>query len=60
MSPFHGPPYTDLTAKNNLEFRGSGIFNTITLGHGPINNADFFYDASLGPADGSYKVTTTN
>jgi hypothetical protein len=47
-------PNSDFTTKNNLEYYGSGIFNSITT----KNNADFFYDTALGPADGSLIVST--
>ena len=47
-------PNSDFTAKNNLDFYGSAIFNSITV----KNNANFFYDTTLGPADGSSVVST--
>jgi hypothetical protein len=46
-------PYSDFLTKNNLNYYGSGVFNTITT----KNNANFFYDTTLGPADGSYIVS---
>lgn len=47
-------PASDFLAKNNLTYYGSGVFNSITT----KNNADFFYDTTLGPADGTPIVTT--
>jgi Flp pilus assembly protein TadG len=45
-------PNSDFLAKNNLTYYGSGIFNSITT----KNNADFYYDTNIGPADGSSVV----
>lgn len=47
-------PGSDFTAKNNLDFYGQAIFNTITT----KNNANFYYDLALGPADGSAIIAT--
>jgi Flp pilus assembly protein TadG len=47
-------PNSDFVTKNNLDFYGSGVFNTITN----KNNANFYYDTVLGPADGSPVVST--
>lgn len=47
-------PGADFTAKNNLDYYGSGIFNSITT----KNNAEFFYDEAQGPMDGSNGVST--
>jgi hypothetical protein len=47
-------PTVDFTSKNNLNYAGTGIFNTITT----KNNANFFYDESHGPADGTFTVST--
>jgi len=52
-------PQATLTAKNNLTFDGSGIFDTIDLTV-IKNNALLFYDQAQGAADGSYAVTTVN
>jgi Flp pilus assembly protein TadG len=49
-------PNTDFTAKNNLFFAGTGVFNTITT----KNNANFYYDEDQGPANGGYTVATVN
>jgi Flp pilus assembly protein TadG len=46
-------PGSDFTAKNNLTFYGAGFFNSITT----KNNADFYYDTTIGPADGSTVVS---
>jgi len=45
-------PGANFAAKNNLVFRGSGFFNSIDV----KNNADFFYDESLGLAKNSVTV----
>jgi putative Flp pilus-assembly TadE/G-like protein len=47
-------PYSDFLTKNNLNFYGSGVFNTITT----KNNANFYYDTNLGLADGSSIIST--
>jgi Flp pilus assembly protein TadG len=47
-------PNSDFLSKNSLSYYGGGIFNTITT----KNNAEFYYDIMLGPADGSPVVTT--
>jgi Flp pilus assembly protein TadG len=47
-------PSADFVTKNNLTYYGSGIFNTITT----KNNANFYYDTTLGPADGSPIIST--
>lgn len=47
-------PGSDFTAKNNLDYYGSGIFNSITT----KNNAEFFYDEAQGPMNGSNAVST--
>ena len=47
-------PYSDFLTKNNLNFYGSGVFNTITT----KNNANFYYDTNLGLADGSSVIST--
>lgn len=47
-------PNSAFVAKNNLKFRGSMIFNTITT----KNNADFFYDEALGQASGMASIST--
>jgi Flp pilus assembly protein TadG len=47
-------PTIDFTSKNTLNYAGTGIFNTITT----KNSANFFYDESHGPADGTYTVST--
>ena len=39
-------PTTDLTAKNNISFRGMGYFDSITT----KNNAEYFFDESAGAA----------
>lgn len=41
-------PGADFVSRNNGTFRGSGIFNTLTL----KNNWDMFYDVTQGPAAG--------
>jgi Flp pilus assembly protein TadG len=41
-------PGADFVARNNGTFRGSGVFNTLTL----KNNWDMFYDTTQGPAAG--------
>ncbi len=41
-------PGSDFSTKNNFNFYGSCLFNTITA----KNNADFFYDTSLGAVYG--------
>jgi hypothetical protein len=41
-------PGADFAARNNGTFRGSGVFNTLTL----KNNWDMFYDVTQGPAAG--------
>jgi Flp pilus assembly protein TadG len=45
-------PGADFVAKNNGTFRGSGVFNTLTL----KNNWDMFYDQTLGPAAGGEHI----
>jgi Flp pilus assembly protein TadG len=45
-------PGSDFVAKNNGTFRGSGVFNTLTL----KNNWDMFYDTTLGPAAGGQHI----
>ena len=47
-------PNSDFSAKNNLTFYGSGTFNSITA----KNNANFFFDQSLGSMNGSAKIQT--
>jgi Flp pilus assembly protein TadG len=47
-------PQSDFAAKNNLTFYGSGVFNSITT----WNNANFYYDTQLGPADGTPIIST--
>jgi Flp pilus assembly protein TadG len=47
-------PGCDFTAKNNLNFCGEGLFNSITT----KNNANFFYDTQIGPGGGSSVVST--
>ena len=47
-------PNSDFLAKNNLNFYGSAVFNSITT----KNNADFYYDTKLGPADGTPTIST--
>ena len=47
-------PGSDLVAKNALYFYGGAVFNSINV----WNNAEFYYDAELGAADGSNVVTT--
>lgn len=47
-------PYSDFVTKNNLNYYGSGVFNTITT----KNNANFYYDTNLGLADGSSIIST--
>ena len=42
-------PGSDFVAKNNLNFYGSGIFNTISV----WNNANFFYDQTSGSTGGA-------
>lgn len=46
-------PTSDFSAKNNLIFRGSGFFKSITV----WNNAQFYYDESMGAAAGGVDVT---
>jgi hypothetical protein len=41
-------PGADFASRNNGTFRGSGVFNTLTL----KNNWDMFYDVTQGPAAG--------
>lgn len=45
-------PGSDFSTRNNGSFRGSGIFNTITL----KNNWDMFYDVTQGPAQGTTHI----
>src|SRR5579864_7448177 len=47
-------PGSDFSARNNLTFYGSAVFNSITT----QNNANFFFDQALGPMDGSAKIVT--
>jgi len=47
-------PNSNFAAKNNLNFYGSAIFNSITT----WNNANFFYDEALGPMNGGTVVST--
>ena len=47
-------PYSDFMTRNNLNYYGSGVFNTITT----KNNANFYYDTNLGLADGSSIIST--
>ena len=47
-------PNSDFLTKNNLNYYGSGVFNTITT----KNNANFYYDTNLGLADGSSIIST--
>jgi hypothetical protein len=49
-------PGSDFSTKNNLDFYGSGIFNTILA----KNNAEFYYDEQQGLANGQNSVTTVN
>ena len=46
-------PASDFVAKNNLNFYGSAIFNTISV----WNNANFFYDQSSGSGGGGMSVS---
>jgi Flp pilus assembly protein TadG len=46
-------PGCDFIAKNNLTFRGEGLFNSITT----KNSADFFYDTQIGPGGGARVVS---
>lgn len=46
-------PGCDFTAKNNLNFYGTGLFNTITT----KNNANFWYDEDAGPASGGMIIS---
>lgn len=45
-------PGADFSTRNNLDYYGSGIFNSITT----QNNAEFFYDEAKGPMNGSNAV----
>lgn len=47
-------PDTAFAAKNNLVFQGAGSFDTIDL----QNNADFYFDETLGSATGSTVIST--
>lgn len=48
-------PQADFLARNNLRFRGRMVMRSITL----LNNADIFYDVTLGnPGGGGPRVTT--
>ncbi len=49
-------PNVDFSIKNNLDFEGSGVFNTITV----KNNANFYFDETMGSADGGIDVTMVN
>lgn len=48
-------PKSDFSVKNNLEFRGTAIFGTITA----KNNADLYYDISEGAAVGGSTASLT-
>ncbi len=46
-------PDADFLAKNVLRFRGAALFNTIVT----MNNADFYYDRSLGVGSAMNRVS---
>jgi Flp pilus assembly protein TadG len=54
LTAFVIAPSSDFVTKNNLNFYGSGIFNSITT----KNNANFYYDITLGAADGTPMIST--